>query len=126
MDWRRCPVPSWPRKSSGCWPSARGSPPIWPCCPGRFNHGKSRTGWDELAATFAEKAGVIVAEHGEGQPDLAAFGVMVEAEEARRLGRDTRTTWEAVAEAWRVAGWPYREAYARLREAAAAIQGRPA
>ena len=79
-------------------------------------------GWDELAATFAEKAGVIVAERGEGQPDLAAFGVMVEAEEARRLGRDTRTTWEAVAEAWRVAGWPYREAYARLREADAAIR----
>jgi hypothetical protein len=27
-----------------------------------------------------------------------------------------------VAEAWRVAGWPYREAYARLREAAAALK----
>jgi hypothetical protein len=46
---------------------------------------------------------------------------MIEAEEARRLGLDTSTTWEAVAEAWRVAGWPYREAYARLREAAAAL-----
>jgi class 3 adenylate cyclase/tetratricopeptide (TPR) repeat protein len=79
-------------------------------------------GWEELAATFAEKAGIIVAEHAEGQPDLAAFGVLVEAEEARRLGRDTRTTWEAAAEAWRAAGWPYREAYARLREAAAALQ----
>jgi len=77
--------------------------------------------WEELAATFAEKAGVIVAEHGEGQPDLAASGVMIEAEEARRLGLDTSTTWEAVAEAWRVAGWPYREAYARLREATAAL-----
>jgi len=63
-----------------------------------------------------------VAEHGEGQPDLAAFGVMVEAEEARRLGRDTHTTWAAAAEGWRIAGWPYREAYARLREAAAAIR----
>ena len=78
--------------------------------------------WEELAATFAEKAAVIVAEHGEGQPDLAASGVMIEAEEARRLGRDTSTTWEGVAEAWRVAGWPYREAYARLREAAAALK----
>lgn len=47
---------------------------------------------------------------------------MIEAEEARRLGRDTSTTWEGVAEAWRVAGWPYREAYARLREAAAALK----
>jgi class 3 adenylate cyclase/tetratricopeptide (TPR) repeat protein len=77
--------------------------------------------WEELAATFAEKAGVIVAEHGEGQPDLAASGVMITAEEARRLGCDTPATWEGVAEAWRVAGWPYREAYARLREAAAAL-----
>ena len=63
-----------------------------------------------------------MAERGEGQPDLAAFGAMVEAEEARRLGRDTRETWQAVAEAWRVAGWPYREAYARLHEAAAALK----
>jgi class 3 adenylate cyclase/tetratricopeptide (TPR) repeat protein len=77
--------------------------------------------WEELAATFAEKATVIVAEHGEGQPDLAASGVMIEAEEARRLGRDTSAMWEAVAEAWQAAGWPYREAYARLREAAAAL-----
>jgi class 3 adenylate cyclase/nucleoside-triphosphatase THEP1/tetratricopeptide (TPR) repeat protein len=79
-------------------------------------------GWEELAATFAEKAEVIVAEHGEGQPDLAAFGAMAAAEEARRLGRDAPETWLAVAEAWRVAGWPYREAYARLREAAAALR----
>jgi class 3 adenylate cyclase/DNA-binding CsgD family transcriptional regulator len=79
-------------------------------------------GWDQLAATFAESAELIVAEHGDGQPDLAAFGAMVEAEEARRLGTDGRATWRAVAEAWRVAGWPYREAYARLREAAAAIR----
>jgi len=79
-------------------------------------------GWEELAATFAEKARVIVAEQAEGQPDLAAFGVMAAAEETRRLGRDTSATWQAVAEAWRAAGWPYREAYARLREAAAALK----
>jgi tetratricopeptide (TPR) repeat protein len=79
-------------------------------------------GWAQLAATFAESAGLIVAEHGDGQPDLVAFGAMVEAEEERRLGRDTRETWQAVAEAWRVAGWPYREAYARLHEAAAALK----
>jgi class 3 adenylate cyclase len=78
--------------------------------------------WDQLAATFAERTGLIVAEQGDGQPDLAAFGAMVEAEEARRLGTDSRATWRAVAEAWRAAGWPYREAYARLREAAAAIR----
>jgi class 3 adenylate cyclase/tetratricopeptide (TPR) repeat protein/nucleoside-triphosphatase THEP1 len=83
-------------------------------------------GWEELAGTFAGKAGLIVAEHGDGQPDLVAFGAMVDAEEERRLGRDTDATWRAVAQAWRAAGWPYREAYARLREAAAALRaGRP-
>ena len=79
-------------------------------------------GWQQLAATFAERARLIVTEHGDGQPDLTAFGIMVEAEEARRLGNDTRTTWRAVAQAWQAAGWPYREAYARLREAAAAFK----
>jgi len=79
-------------------------------------------GWEELAGTFAGQAGLIVAEHGDGQPDLVAFGAMVDAEEERRLGRDTDATWRAVAQAWRAAGWPYREAYARLREAAAALR----
>ncbi len=79
-------------------------------------------GWEQLAATFAESAGLIVAEHGEGQPDLAAFGAMVAAEEARRLGNDARATWRSVAETWHTAGWPHREAYARLREAAAALK----
>jgi DNA-binding NarL/FixJ family response regulator len=77
-------------------------------------------GWEQLAAHFAERARLIVAEQGNAQPDLAAFGAMVAAEEARRLGNDTRATWRAVAEAWQ--GWPYREAYARLREAAAALK----
>jgi DNA-binding CsgD family transcriptional regulator len=79
-------------------------------------------GWEQLAATFAEEAVLIVAEHGAGQPDLAAFGAVVAAEDARRLGRDSRATWRAAAEAWQKAGWPYHEAYARLREAAAAAR----
>jgi len=79
-------------------------------------------GWEQLAGTFAARAGRIVAEDGEGQPDLAAFAAMVEAEEARRLGTDTRATWRSVAQAWQAAGWPYPEAYARLREAAAALR----
>jgi DNA-binding CsgD family transcriptional regulator len=79
-------------------------------------------GWEQLAATFAEKARLVVAEHGEEQPDLAAFGATVAAEDSRRLGRDTRVTWRAVAEAWRKAGQPYQEAYARLREATAAVR----
>ncbi len=64
----------------------------------------------------------MVAEHGAEQPDLAAFGATVAAEHSRRLGRDTRATWRAVAEAWRKAGRPHPEAYARLREAAAAVK----
>ncbi|HJY96976.1 MAG TPA: hypothetical protein VJ371_18645, partial [Streptosporangiaceae bacterium] len=79
-------------------------------------------GFQQQAATFAERARVIVAEQADEQPDLAAFGAQVATEEARRLGRDTAETWRAVAEAWRVAGWPYREAYARLHEAAAALK----
>jgi class 3 adenylate cyclase len=79
-------------------------------------------GWDERAATFAEQAEAIVTEHADGQPDLAAFGVQVASEEARRLGRDTPAMWQAVTEAWQVAGWPYRAAYALLREAAAALK----
>ena len=78
--------------------------------------------WEHLAGTFAARAGRIVAEDGAGQPDLAASAATVEAEQARRLGTDTRATWRAVAEAWQAAGWPYREAYARLREAAAALK----
>ena len=78
-------------------------------------------GWEERAASFAERAEAIVTGQPDGQPDLAAFGAQVAGEEARRLGRDTPQTWQAVAEAWRVAGWPYREAYARLREAGAAL-----
>jgi class 3 adenylate cyclase len=79
-------------------------------------------GFQQQAATFAERARVIAAEQADEQPDLAAFGAQVASEEARRLGRDTPETWRAVAEAWRVAGWPYREAYARLHEAAAALK----
>jgi len=79
-------------------------------------------GWEERAASFAERATVIVTEQPGGQPDLAAFGVQAANEEARRLGLDTPEIWQAVAEAWRLAGWPYREAYARLREAAAALR----
>jgi class 3 adenylate cyclase len=81
-------------------------------------------GWDHLAATFTEKARLIVAEHGAGQPDLAAFGRQLRMEEARRLGRDTYATWRAAAQAWNAAGRPYWEAYARLREAAAALRAR--
>lgn len=79
-------------------------------------------GWEQLAATFAGKAKLAVEEHGAEQPELAAFGATVAAEESRRLGDDTRATWRDVAEAWRKAGQPYPEAYARLREAAAAVK----
>jgi DNA-binding NarL/FixJ family response regulator len=78
--------------------------------------------WAPLATTFTERVHVIVAGYGAGQPDVAAFAALAQAEHARQHGRDSRATWRAVAEAWRRAGWPYREAYARLREAEAAIK----
>ena len=77
-------------------------------------------GWEELAAAFGGRAEAIVREHGGSRPDLAAFGALVAAEDARRRGEDDRRTWHAVGDAWRTARQPYREAYARLREAAAA------
>ena len=77
-------------------------------------------GWEELAAAFGGRAEAIVREHGGSRPDLAAFGALVAAEDARRRGEDDRRTWHAVGDTWRTARQPYREAYARLREAAAA------
>ena len=81
-----------------------------------------RAAWELLAGTFADQAREIADHHGDGQPDLAAFGALVAAEQARRHGEDSRATWRAVAQAWQVAGQPYREAYARLREAEAAAR----
>jgi DNA-binding CsgD family transcriptional regulator len=78
------------------------------------------TGWAPLAATFAGRARDIVGQHGASRPDLAAFGGLVAAEHARQQGTDDRATWRAVGEAWLAAAQPYREAYARLREAGAA------
>jgi DNA-binding CsgD family transcriptional regulator len=81
-----------------------------------------RADWEPLASTFADQARDIAGKHGDGQPDLMAFGALVAAEDARGQGADGRATWRAVAQAWQVAGQPYREAYARLREAEAAAR----
>jgi DNA-binding CsgD family transcriptional regulator len=77
--------------------------------------------WNPVAEAFAGRARAIVEEHG-GQPVVAAFGALVAAELSRRDGADDRATWRMVAEAWQAAGQPYREAYARLREAETAIR----
>jgi DNA-binding CsgD family transcriptional regulator len=76
--------------------------------------------WGAQAASFAGRAAAIVEQHGGGRPDVAAFGALVAAERARQQGTGDRAAWRAVAGAWHAAGQPYREAYARLREAAAA------
>jgi DNA-binding CsgD family transcriptional regulator len=78
--------------------------------------------WEPTAATFGERARDIAAADGAGRPGVAAFGALAAAEQARQYREDDRPTWRAVAEAWRVAGQPYREAYARLREAEAAAR----
>ncbi len=77
--------------------------------------------WRRTAAGFAGRAREIAGSHA-GQPDLVAFGTMAAAEHARQLGADDRDTWRGVARAWQLAGQPYREAYARLREAEAALR----
>jgi DNA-binding CsgD family transcriptional regulator len=64
----------------------------------------------------------VIAYQGAAQPDVAAFGLLAAAEDARRRGTDDRDTWRGVAAAWQAAGQPYREAYARLREAEAALR----
>jgi DNA-binding CsgD family transcriptional regulator len=89
--------------------------------PGPARPGDLAAGWEPLAATFAGRASAIVDRH-VGRPEVAAFGALVAAEHARSNGNDDRATWRAVAEEWRRSGQPYREAYARLREAAAAVR----
>jgi len=83
--------------------------------------GNLPVGWGPLAATFADRAKAIADRHA-GRPEVAAFGTLVAAEQARQHGRDDRATWRSAAEAWQVACQPYREAYARLREAEAAVR----
>jgi len=78
--------------------------------------------WEPAAATFAGRARTIMNEQASAQPVVMAFAALVSAELARRSGTDERATWREVASAWQVAGQPYREAYARLREAEAAIR----
>ena len=78
--------------------------------------------WLSLAGTFAGRAEAIAAKHGSTQPVVAAFGALAAAEHARQERADDRNTWRLVAEAWIGAGQPYREAYARLREAEAAAR----
>jgi DNA-binding CsgD family transcriptional regulator len=78
--------------------------------------------WDQAAASFAGRARALTDDHGHGQPDVAAFAALTAAEHARAHGSDDRATWHAVGDAWQAAGQPYREAYARLREAEAAAR----
>jgi tetratricopeptide (TPR) repeat protein len=78
--------------------------------------------WERAAVTFPERARAITDADGRGQPAVAAFGALAAAEHARQHRSDDPATWHAVADAWRVAGQPYREAYARLREAQVAAR----
>ena len=78
--------------------------------------------WEAASASLADRARAITSEHGGRQPEVAAFGTLAAAESARQHGHDNRATWRAVAGAWQALGQPYREAYARLREAGAAVR----
>jgi DNA-binding NarL/FixJ family response regulator len=55
-------------------------------------------------------------------PVVSAYARQVEAECARAAGTDSRAQWRGVADAWHRTEYPYREAYARLREAEAAVR----
>jgi DNA-binding CsgD family transcriptional regulator len=90
--------------------------------PGAARPGNIAAGWEPVAAGLADRARTITDEHGDEQAVVAAFGALVAAEDARRGGGDSRALWRAVADAWRLLGQPYREAYARLREAGAAVR----
>ena len=78
--------------------------------------------WVRMAVTFPDRARAITDADGRGQPAIAAFGALAAAEHARQHRTDDPATWRAVEDAWRVAGQPYREAYAYLREAQAAAR----
>jgi class 3 adenylate cyclase/tetratricopeptide (TPR) repeat protein len=78
--------------------------------------------WESAAVTFNDRARAIKDRDSARRPGVAAFGALAAAEHARKQGTDDGPTWSAVADAWRVAGQPYREAYARLREAEAAAR----
>jgi DNA-binding CsgD family transcriptional regulator len=79
-------------------------------------------GWDSVADEIGTRAGADSAQPAETRPELVAYGLLIAAEQARELGGDSRATWRGVAEAWQTAGQPYREAYARMREAEAAAR----
>jgi DNA-binding CsgD family transcriptional regulator len=78
--------------------------------------------WEPTAATFTGRAQAIVDADDGRRPVVTASGLLAAAEHARERGTDDRATWRRVADAWRAAGQPYPEAYARLREAAAAAR----
>lgn len=76
--------------------------------------------WRSVQTMFASRAAAVAAKH--GQPEVAAYCALAGAEHARGEGADDRAIWRTVAQAWHAAGQPYREAYARLREAEAAAR----
>jgi DNA-binding CsgD family transcriptional regulator len=92
------------------------------CLPDAARPEHIAAGWETVAASFAARSRAITEEHGGDQPEVAAFGAMAAAESAREHGIDDRAMWRAVADAWQTVDQPYREAYARLREAGAAIR----
>ena len=75
--------------------------------------------WAAAAAAFDGRARAIRDRDSAGRPGVAAYGAQAAAEHARQHGTDDGPAWGAVADVWRAAGQPYREAYARLREAEA-------
>ncbi len=106
-----------PRRRSGCLRPVPEAAADIAALPAADRPGHLPETWELVAGTFPEGARVITDADGRGQPAVAAFGALAAAEHARQHQTDVPATWRAVADAWRVAGQPYREAYAHLREA---------
>ena len=73
--------------------------------------------WPAVSATLIERVRARSGPRHLVLPEVAAYVVLAEAESARATGDDDRAMWRSVADAWSRAGQPYREAWARLREA---------
>ncbi len=78
--------------------------------------------WEPTAATFAARAKAIWRPHGGGGLPLPRSGCWPRPSRPASTAPMTGRRGGAWPNAWQAAGQPYREAYARLREAEAAVR----
>ncbi|MCL9759569.1 AAA family ATPase [Frankia sp. AiPa1] len=87
--------------------------------------GDDRAGLAPAAAGFVDRVRAVIRDlPPRPLPDVAALHLQCRAEQARGRGQDTPRQWARVAERWERIGRPGPTAYARWREAAAALRSR--